>query len=455
MSEEPLSKSLDLEAWEPSRPREGFAQEVTARATAARPRTLNKPRIVGGVAISLALAAGVLLFLRAPAHGEVTADTRQEVTVGHRATLVLEPGAKVKWTGDDVTQEQGEVFYRVDRGGRFVVHAPGKVDVQVKGTCFRIKATEESMKKRELGAGIGGAVLATAVLVSVYEGKVIASQGKDEVTLTAGESAKTSEEGLRRGDSDKGAGGLGSGGSAGGEADRAFEHANGSLAEQVREYRRRLLTIEGEKQALATRLDETEEKLKKSGAGKVPEKNEFDLSKDDWAELAKNGTIKIATPCNASKYWEPTPEKLDKMGLQPTDGPIIKEAFRSTNEWMKTRIRATCVQVIGKEDIVDKLGPADCTKLALDIMQATGDEGLEEARYQIGEIQAGLRPPPKEGEKVHPLLSMMLPLAQGQSIFEGKLAEHFGPEEAHRLAFADEMCRSRSTWGGPGPRKKP
>ena len=35
--------------------------------------------------------------------------------------------------------------------------------------------------------------------------------------------------------------------------------------------------------------------------------NDFDLSTDDWAELAKNGTIKYEVPCMRERGWDPSP----------------------------------------------------------------------------------------------------------------------------------------------------
>lgn len=36
--------------------------------------------------------------------------------------------------------------------------------------------------------------------------------------------------------------------------------------------------------------------------------------------------------------------------------------------------------------------------------------------------------------------------------FEADLAKNLGPEEAHRIAFSQDLCAGRSTFGGPGPR---
>lgn len=81
-----------------------------------------------------------MLVVGRPAHhtGEASATARREVVIANgRGTAVLERGARVRWSGDQVVQESGEVFYRVERGGAFRVHTPAG-DADVLGTCFRV-----------------------------------------------------------------------------------------------------------------------------------------------------------------------------------------------------------------------------------------------------------------------------------------------------------------------------
>jgi hypothetical protein len=176
--------------WEAQQPTEGFADRVV-RLAVAEPVPAERRRwgrIFAGLLLAAALGA-VIAFgavrRGAAAHGDAAGVARQEVRVGTRAVAVLEPGAHVAWDGDVVTQDRGDVFWRVEPGARFVVRTPAG-EVAVKGTCFRVKVIA--------GAGIAAAAMA----VVVYEGKVGVSHAGAQVDVVAGESAETDDRGVRR-----------------------------------------------------------------------------------------------------------------------------------------------------------------------------------------------------------------------------------------------------------------
>jgi hypothetical protein len=179
--------SDDFEAWRPVEPTPGFAEKVVTLARAESPpaRAGRRQRILAGVYLVLA-AAIVVIFVgqrRArEARGDVVAEVRQEVRVGGRAIAVLEPGARVRWNGADVEQSLGDVFWRVEGGGPFDVKTPGG-EVSVKGTCFRVKV-------------YAGAALGAAIVVAVYEGRVVVSRGARSVALVAGQTAEADEKGI-------------------------------------------------------------------------------------------------------------------------------------------------------------------------------------------------------------------------------------------------------------------
>lgn len=110
----------------------------------------------------------------------------------------MEPGSEVRWTlaGDGnatVNQSQGNVFYRVERGGRFLVETPAG-SVRVLGTCFRVEVDEMKPLKAGMVGAVAGATLAAAALVTVYEGRVVAASSGTERTVEAGEVARVSSE---------------------------------------------------------------------------------------------------------------------------------------------------------------------------------------------------------------------------------------------------------------------
>lgn len=75
-------------------------------------------------------------------------------------------------------------------------------------------------------------------------------------------------------------------------------------------------------------------------------------------------------------------------------------------------------------------------------------DAAAEAQTQAAEIRAGLRAEPGPNEKMNPVLKMSFLLTGANKAFDGELAKSFGPEEAHRLALSDDMCKSTHRWGG-------
>lgn len=479
MTDDPKSdEELRLDEWEPQLPPQDFAERVLAsvraegasdspaeqsqRAEPSQERARSRRHgVVTAAAFALALAAA--LVLRAgrahDSHGEAIARDRVEVSLGSRARAVLEPGAQVTWDGDDVVQAHGDVFYRVEPGARFRVHTPAG-DVEVKGTCFAVKIRGEAqegveageMNKRDVKSGVVGAAVTALAFVAVYEGKVAVSHAGERVDLGAGESAQASSSGVAK------SGSLGDG-------ERRFEakvaagdepltKANESLVSQVGEYRRRLEAITAQKVELEQTLKNTEQKLAASSpdASRAKSRAEFDLGADDWKELAKDGTIKFMMPCKRPASWVASPGQLDKLALAPGDGPVLQDAYAKSNARMWGTIKPLCAQAVGSVEVAEKIGVDTCIHLVLDQTKEKEKSSVNEAMRQVAEIRAGQRPMPAANDPMGPVTKMFLALTGEMKSFEGDLAQSLGPEEAHRIAFAEGMCMGRSTFGGPGPR---
>lgn len=473
MSHDPDDEAkLGLDEWEPQLPPSDFAERVLVQvrgesaapkrdgANAKRSRRFGIGAAVTGV-LALAAAFAIRVGSAPAAHGEAIAKERIEVSLGSRALAVLEPGAEVKWNGDDVVQAHGDVFYRVEPGARFRVHTPAG-DVEVKGTCFAVKIRGEApgaaevvdMNKRDVKSGVVGAAITALAFVAVYEGKVAVSHAGERVDLGAGESAQSGSSGVAR------SGSLGEGEKkfdatlAAGE--EPISKANESLVSQVGEYRRRLEAITAQKVELEQTLKNTEQKLaSKSSDGSAPKtQSEFDLGPEEWKELAKDGTIKFAKPCKRPDGWVATPEQLQKLALAPQDATVLQDAYRKSNQRLWTVIRPLCAQALGSMEVADKVGQDTCIHLVLDQTRDKDKEAAYEAMRQVAEIRAGLRQAPT-GEAASPVLKMFLALTTEMKTFESDLAQSLGPEEAHRVAYADGMCMGHSTFGGPGPREQP
>jgi len=178
----------DLDAWDVDEPPDGFADrvlEARREGVASEPEVPRRsrgrrssPPIKWAAVVVVAACAAVLLFAlrRGPsvpaASGQVTAEQRTEVRLGGRGVAVAEAGAVLSWQVDKsgaarLVQSAGDVFYRVDPGGAFVVATP-EGHVRVTGTCFRVEVPSMKAKDALLGAAIGA-----ALVVTVYEGKVL------------------------------------------------------------------------------------------------------------------------------------------------------------------------------------------------------------------------------------------------------------------------------------------
>jgi hypothetical protein len=124
--------------------------------------------------------------------GSLLASAREQHLIGERATVVAEPGADLSWrvaTGGDAVVEQrtGIAFYRVEKGGSFVVKTPFG-EAHVTGTCFTVEIPDMTTKSHLLAAA-GGAALAATLVLTVHEGSVDLKNDAGEVPVTAGEHA--------------------------------------------------------------------------------------------------------------------------------------------------------------------------------------------------------------------------------------------------------------------------
>jgi hypothetical protein len=434
--ERPLGDDFGLETWQPQRPSPEFADQLMTRlraeCPASRPRRPNR-LLLGTYAVAIAAAIALFVGTR-PSKGEATASERTEIAVGRRALAVLEPGASIRWSGDDVTQERGDVFYRVEPGAKFKVHTPAG-DVEVKGTCFAVK-------NRTAGAS-------ALAFVAVYEGKVAVTHESDHLDLTAGETARTGPDGVKRTDGDT-------------DLDTAIDRdgplgqANQNLARQVSDYRSRLESVSAEKTALEAKLKKSEAILAaaQDGAIAVPH-HDFDLSPDDWKELAKSGIVKFQMPCMNIKEnpWTPSSKVLDELGLAPQDAATIRSVYARSNQRMWAALKPLCAQAIGSTDIAERIGPDTCIHLVLDIESERSRDQAMTARRQAAEIRAGLRPEPAPSDAMHPVLKLFLVTTAETKLFEADLAQSFGPEEAHRLVYSDTLCMGRNTFGSATPSK--
>jgi ferric-dicitrate binding protein FerR (iron transport regulator) len=429
-----------------------IAGEVTPPARVTRRGGKALAAVAAGV-LALAASAAVVFAWRASretARGEAVATKLTEIEIGSRAAAVLERGARLSWMGDVVSQDAGEVFYRVERGGRFRVHTR-EGDVEVLGTCFRVSVREgeeigeRAMNGRDVKAGVVGAAVGAGVLVSVYEGRVALSHESARVTLSAGESGRADAAGVHRGVD-------GAGASSEEEATDPLLAANANLADSVREYKRRLESLETKKKTLESELAAAQQKLDAAPGGGDDERSEFDLSQDDWKELAKEGEVRARVPCRNPPKDELSQLGLEKAGLSPGDLPAVRAALDGSRKRMWAAIRPLCVQALaGDAALADRLGSLTCQSIVQEAARENGEDFEEEIR-QVAEIRAGLRPVPADGGGS--VTKLWLALTGEAGNVEQDLARSVGPDDARRFVYGSAGCWNDGRWG-VGPRRAP
>lgn len=162
---------------------------------------------------------------------------------------------------------------------------------------------------------------------------------------------------------------------------------------------------------------------------------QFDLSQDDWKQLAEEGRLKYRFPCfrdpnHSWQMYEPTREKL---GLSPDDGAIVMDAHRHSNERLWKTIQPLCLDIAHDESLVALLGLSGCKQLVEKAAYKNDPIGAHEERGLVAETHAGMRSPPKPDETQHPIFSLFMALTSEAQLFEEELAEHLGPDEAKRI----------------------
>jgi hypothetical protein len=487
-----LSGSGSAHQHEPGRSAWRRAKVVASSASAARPRRLpGSPgatvlarvglgRVgLAGVVLSGMLLAGVLLVMlsdalsgveplqaRGASEGRRRAEVRTELAIGGRAVAVLEAGAELSWQGDRVEQQRGDVFYRVNPGSEFRVHTPDGT-IEVLGTCFGVDIAERgALLPGTLlpGTLLPGTLLPGTLLpgtlaretlppethVAVYEGRVQVSAASEDAQLRAGESARLNADGVEVSASRAALDPLDRAATPGAPSGPAPGAAS---APGVEALRRQLAQIEEQKRALEDGLRAAEATLRRQHSIAAP-RNEFDLTPEDWKVLAVQGTVKFRVPCSTPD-WRIEPEKLDALGLAPDDAGPLEAAYARSRERLWAVLRPLCAETLGSEKVPELLGRSACISGILAASRQSDLAAANEAMRQVAEIRAGLRAAPDPTLAEHPVLRSLLALTGEPARFEAELAEAFGPEEAKRLAFSEELCRTELHFAGPGPRKVP
>ena len=428
-----------LAAWSALTPPADFADRVVDRVVGARGMT-EPPRLRGrrlaGIA-TLALATGAAAVALWPAHraasGALIASRRITERLGDRGLAVAEAASELTWRVDDrgaadVVQRAGNVFYRVERGGAFVVHTPAG-DVRVTGTCFRIEVDPMNTNHKLLLAGLAGAALATTVLVTVYEGHVVAETRGAKTELSAGTRATL------------------------GGADGATVVSDAILAvttpDEAHATREQLLVRARQQDAQLAQMRARLAKLERgsaSGGGGAPEAFPAEPGRA-WNDPSPEQLTAWAAECHI-RSDEPSLERFEPItaprdGLEASEVDGYNAAMSEMAKQWKDQVRKLYLEVTGDTTGAETLS-SEAMKHEIDDKSPPGESNA--VLQRISRERAGLAAPPTDLSKASAVERMLRAYVQLGDQSEAALAKRIGPERAH--AIRGDGWSSRMELGG-------
>jgi len=230
-------------------------------------------------------------------------------------------------------------------------------------------------------------------------------------------------------------------------SDQVWRTANANLAETVRLTQERLERNEAEKKELERRLKEAKVKLAAAENDGAPPRNEFDLTQDDWKQLASTGTIRYVLPCAS---FNPSPEVMDRLKLAPRDVPAIQSAFTAARDEAWSQIRPLCTNAVGSATAAERLGLDSCPQVILDAEKTTNPAGADAAMRAVGAVRAGLSEPSAipAGDPVGASFLVLTGVAKEA---EARLGAVFSAEDARYVVYGNNECSHVSEFASGAP----
>lgn len=401
-----------------------------ARTPPKRSRGRRWMALAGGAA---AVAAIVLSFDKT-ASGELEAKARTTAMVGARATVVAEEGSALSWKvsrrGDAVVkQPRGNVFYRVERGGPFVVQA-GDVKVRVLGTSFRVEVMDVD-KKRAMALSAGaGALVATTVVVTVYEGRVVSASPAGKIELAAGEAAVLAPEAKPK----KIAGTLSSAPKARDVAMARPDSADDTIAkidttDEPKVLVRELAVARAENRRLADQVQALQEKL--DGPGRRSKSYDLDpATLNKYADECRLAWDRISLGPQPPTFPKDAAEKLQ---LSDDEVGLVESKFKDAHSELFTEIRRAYTAVTGDTET----GSLAAQSMLSEVNDKTPKDEMQAIFRKLSAERAGRMPPPPEGMEMHPVERLYRALTTHGDRLEYAIGTELGPHEARRIRDAN------------------
>lgn len=444
-----------LDAWTVPDAQPGLADRVlAARAPVVEDEEEDEGggwRKKRGVALVAGAAAvlAVVFLTDQSATGDVETTARQTVAIGSRAIAVAEADSAIAWNvgrrGDAVIdQVRGNVFYRVEKGGLFLVRV-GDVKVRVVGTSFRVEVSKMNSKKAmALGAGAGALVAAT-VTVTVYEGRVVSASPNGKVTLEAGEAAVVVD-GLaptkvRPALSSRPTVGAATSPRGATEAEPVVERTPG--ASTPAELARLLADTQAENVALRAKLEQKEAALDEANA---PRKF-FDPSPQSLQSMADDCAIAWDTVSTGVTPPTVPDEAMAQLELSEEEREIVNAKMKESHDALKDDIRRAYTQVTGDSNT----GSLATEAMFAEINDKTSLAELRRIFMRLSHERAGRSPPAANDAAMTPAEQLYRAVTSSGDRLEAAIAEEIGPEQARRIRGHRDgwNSKSRSSNGCP------
>ncbi|MEM9189013.1 MAG: FecR domain-containing protein [Myxococcota bacterium] len=447
----------ELAHWHVDEPPTDFADGVIGalEGPSSGPVEPKTPwRSYGVAAVMLVTGAAAVAFAwNSPETArDFAADTRQEIAFS-RGVLVAEPGAAgTVRTGDAtvVEQDQGSVFYRVDKGGPFRVETPAGT-VTVRGTCFRVEVSEMRIGQAVGGAAVGAAVTAVT-LVSVYEGRVAVAndQGTIEVgageftSVTAGEAPASVEE------TDREDGWTPREAEAQADLRPADHPALGQLRADddlsLPELRERHEALLRRAEAQAREVERLQERLDEvDGNDRDLDNLFYPTTEEDLRILAERCEVRVDYPPVLGIEPGDVGDELGDLQLSAEEHAAVQDAVNRLHGSFLEELRELYAEATGDTETMASLSPQ---ALLAELRDKSPRNIAEQTMSQIAQERAGLQPPTPEVERL-PYERAVRRYSNLGNEFQSLLAQSLGHERASELrAQKSGWPWSRSRFGG-------
>ncbi len=235
-----------------------------------------------------------------------------------------------------------------------------------------------------------------------------------------------------------GSGRNASGGRGGSGGDGAAEEGDARAAE-LSQLRARERAVQEQLSMERKRIAQLESELQEDPPPRQERtRHEFDFDRDDWRRMAADGVMKYRVPCDP-----PDDVVLDELALAPDDRDVVRHAFAHSATRLRSKLLPLCAAALDdRTDVAQNLSTDSCRQLLMSTASDRSESNLLSA-HNVAAFMAGDAPRPGQDSPLTERL--FLALAEESKNFEHELAEAFGPEEAHRLAFSERLCFRTST----------